>query len=135
MRSAQPARRRPLADRAVRKAAPRGEVIGAPPRGVPYPCRSGRLLLMQRLLVDLEDRLVLLRDGERDDAGDEPVGPHLVDLGLEVLDVLRCEVGEPALAAQVLDDRLALLAALRDLARRSGQIADAVDDLVERPDA
>src|SRR2546423_4963932 len=92
------------------------------------------LLLVQRLLVDLQDRLVLRRDREGDHTRDQPFGPHLVDLGLEVLDVLVREVREPALALQVLEHRLALLAALGDLPRRTGQVADAVDDLIERPD-
>jgi hypothetical protein len=57
-----------------------------------------------------------------DHAGDDPLLPHLVDLGLEVVDVLVGEVREAALALEVLDDRLALLPALRDLPRRPGQI-------------
>src|SRR5207249_9394498 len=61
-------------------------------------------------------------------------GPHLVDLGLEVLHVLVDEVREPALALQVLVYRLSLLAPLGDLPRRTGEIAHAVHDLVERPD-
>src|SRR5258708_21649452 len=93
------------------------------------------LLFVKRSLVDLEDRLVLRRDGERDHARDEPLGPHLVDGRLEVLDVLVEEVGEPALPLQVFVDRLALLAALGDLPGRAGEVADAVHDLVERPDA
>src|SRR6185503_1715822 len=60
------------------------------------------LLLVNGLLVYLEDRLVLRRDGERDHARDEPLGPHLVDLVLEVLHVLIREVREAALALQVL---------------------------------
>src|SRR5256885_11085227 len=96
---------------------------------------SGWLRLVQRLLVDLEDVRVLRRDGERDHAGDEPLGPHLVDLRLEVLDILIDEVREPALPAQVLDDRLALLATLRDLTRRTREVAHAIDHFVERPDA
>src|SRR5258708_18911870 len=92
------------------------------------------LLFVKRSLVDLQDRLVLRRDRERDHARDEPLGPHLVDLVLEVLDVLVGEVREAALALQVLEDRLALLAALGDLPCRTGQVADAVHDLVERPD-
>src|SRR2546428_5123748 len=92
------------------------------------------LLLVQRFLVDLQDGLVLRRDGEGDDPRNEPLGPHLVDLGLEVLHVLVDEVGEAALALQVLVHRLALLAALGDLPCRTGEVADAVDDLVERPD-
>src|SRR5205809_1887526 len=92
------------------------------------------LLLVQRFLIDLQDCLVLRRDGERDHAGDQPFGPHLVDLGLEVLHVLVDEVSEAALALQVLVHRLALLAALGDLPGRTGEVADAVDDLVERPD-
>src|SRR5438132_9437854 len=95
----------------------------------------GLLRLVQRLLVDLQDGLVLLRDGERDHARDEPLGPHLVDGGLEVLHVLVGEVGEPALALQVLVHRLALLAALGDLPGGAGEVAHAVDDLVQRPDA
>src|SRR5204862_5062498 len=70
-----------------------------------------------------------------DHARNEPLGPHLVDLRLEVLDILVDEVREPALPAQVLDDRLALLATLRDLTRRPGEIAHAIDHFVERPDA
>src|SRR5437773_2987761 len=108
-----------------------------PPTGGPF-FTSGAslrgLLLVQRLLVDLQDRLVLCRDREWDHAWDEPLGPHLVDLVLEVLHVLFGEVREAPLALQVFVDGLALLAALRDLARRTGEIADTVDDLVERPD-
>jgi len=51
-----------------------------------------------------------------------------------VLDVLVGEVREAALALQVFDDRLALLAALGDLPRGTGEVADAVDDFIERPD-
>src|SRR5207249_5241583 len=97
--------------------------------------RGGRLLVKRlALLVDLEDRLVLRRDGEWDHARDEPVGPHLVDLRLEVLHVLVDEVREPALALEIFVHRLALLAPLGDLPRGAGQVAYAVDDLVERPD-
>src|SRR2546428_6098353 len=56
------------------------------------------LLLVQWLLVDLQDGLVLRRDRERDHTGNEPLGPHLVDLVLEVLDVLFGEVREAPLA-------------------------------------
>src|SRR5207248_10110332 len=41
---------------------------------------------------------------------------------------------EPALELLELVDGLALLAALGDLPRRPGEVADPVDDLVERPD-
>src|SRR2546430_1300455 len=102
------------------------------PAAIRSPLRG--LLLVQRFLVDLEDGLVLRLDREGNHARDQPFGPHLVDLGLEVLHVLVGEVREPALALEVLEHRLALLAALGDLPGRTGQIADAVDDLVERPD-
>src|SRR5438093_150552 len=106
-----------------------------PPREVSCLFRLGRLrLLVHRLLVDLEDGEVLRRHRERDHAGDEPVGPHLVDLRLEVLDVFVDEVREAALSLQVLVDRLALLPTFGDLPRRAGEVADAVHDLVQRPD-
>src|SRR5213078_2820106 len=94
----------------------------------------GGFLLVEWFLIDLEDRLVLGRDGEGDHARDEPLGPHLVDLVLEVLHVLLGEVREASLSLQIFVDRLALLAALGDLPRRTGKVADAIDDLVERPD-
>src|SRR5439155_16907920 len=77
--------------------------------------KLGRFLLVQGLLVDLQDRLVLRRDREGDHARNEPLGPHLVDLGLEVLHVLVGEVREPALPLEVLVDGLALLASFGDL--------------------
>src|SRR5438309_9190141 len=92
------------------------------------------LLLVERFLVDLEDGLILRRDRERDHPRDEPFGPHLVDLVLEVLHVLVDEMREATLALEVLVHRLALLAAFRDLPRGTGEVADSVDDLVERPD-
>src|SRR5207244_7922685 len=105
----------------------------------PAPINALRRLgfLVQRLclLVDLEDCQILRRDGEGDHARDEPFRPHLVDLGLEMRDILVDEMREAALALQVLVDRLALLATFSDLPRRAGEVADAVDDLVERPDA
>src|SRR5688572_12550417 len=42
---------------------------------------------------------------------------------------------EAPLTLQVVEDRLALLAALGDLAGRTGQVQAALEDLVERPDA
>src|SRR6266850_4694203 len=101
------------------------------------PQLGGLRFLVKRpgLLVDLEDRQILRGNCERDHSRDEPLGPHLVDLRLEVLDVLVDEVREAALPLEVLVHRLALLTAFRDLTRRSGEVAYAVDDFVERPDA
>src|SRR2546428_13122597 len=52
------------------------------------------LLLVQRLPVDLQDGLVLRRDREWDHTGNEPLGPHLAGLVLEVCPVLSGEVRE-----------------------------------------
>src|SRR2546421_5280961 len=108
-----------------------------PPNGGPFSPAEALLrglLLVQGFLVDLEDRLVLRRDREWDHPRDEPLGPHLVDLVLEVLHILVGEVREAPLALQVLIDRFALLPPLRNLAGRAGEVAHAVHDLVERPD-
>src|SRR5438093_6545274 len=77
----------------------RRRICPPPPRAVSWLCRlRGLRFLVKRLrlLVDLEDGDVLRRHGERDHAGDEPVGPHLVDLRLEVLHVFVNEVREAA---------------------------------------
>src|SRR6266545_579284 len=110
------------------------DMILGPKRG-DVQLRGLRFLVQRlRLLVDLEDGLILRRHGERDHPWDEPVRPHLVDLRLEVLDVLVDEVCETTLPLEVLVDGLALLAALGDLSRRTGEVAHAVHDLVQRPD-
>src|SRR4029453_6896609 len=73
--------------------------------------------------------------GEGDDAGDEPLLPHLVDLLLEVGVVLVLEVGEAALLLQVLPNGLALAFAFGDLLGYAGKLAEAILNLVERVDA
>src|SRR5256885_14765660 len=71
---------------------------------------------------------------ERDNTGNLPVVPHLVHLGLEVLEVFLDEVGEAALLEQVLAHGLAR-AALHDGLGLSVVTHHAVLDLVERKDA
>src|SRR5918993_629274 len=73
--------------------------------------------------------------GKGDDAGDEPLLPHLVDLLLEVGVVLVLEVGEAALLLQVLPYGLALALAFGDLLGYAGKLAEAILYLVERVDA
>src|SRR6266508_2022417 len=81
----------------------------------------------QRLLPGL-----FLPEGNH--AGDLPLGPHLVDLGLEIVDVLFDEVGEAPLLEQVLAHGLTR-PALDDGLGLAVVPHDAVLDLVEREDA
>src|SRR2546428_7469175 len=70
---------------------------------------------------------------ERDHSGDLPLVPHLVDLGLKVLEILLDEVREAPLLEQVLAHGLAR-PALDDGLGLAVVAHDAVLDLVERED-
>src|SRR5438067_429308 len=70
---------------------------------------------------------------ERDHAGNQPLGPHLVDLALEVIEVVVGEVREPPLAQQVVADRRPLQAAFGDVAGLAQQADHALFHFVERP--
>src|SRR5262249_43044200 len=97
-----------------------------PPCLCPGPERALLLPRFRRCLL----RLLL---PERDHAGDLPLGPHLVDLALEVLEVLLGEVGEPALLQEVLAHGLAR-PSLEEGLGLAIVPHDAVLDLVERED-
>src|SRR5438128_11432605 len=70
---------------------------------------------------------------ERDDTGNLPLVPHLVHLGLEVLEILLGEVSKAALLEQVLSHGLAR-AAFHDGLGLAVVAHHAVLDLVERKD-
>src|SRR5579871_1619210 len=71
---------------------------------------------------------------ERQHAGHEPAGPHLVDLGLEVVDVVVGKVSKQPLLQQVVAYRQPLLPPLRDLLRLAVQREPVVQDLEQRED-
>ena len=73
--------------------------------------------------------------GEGDDAGDPPLLPACVDFVLEHFDVVFGEVGEAALAEQVVADGLAPADAAGDGLGRAVENQLAIHDFVLDPDA
>src|SRR2546425_6374184 len=83
----------------------------------------------------LRRRLVLLQFlPEGNDARDQPLLPHIIDLRLEVVDVVVGEVREAPLSQQVVSHRLALGALLGNALAAAVEFQHAVFDLVQRPD-
>src|SRR5271167_5087122 len=72
---------------------------------------------------------------ERNDARDEPVVPHVVNLRLKELNVFVNEVREAALLEQVVLDGQPLVTAFGDFSSLAVELEHSVFDFVQRPDA
>src|SRR5438105_5484217 len=97
--------------------------------------RPGGVMNIQFSLAFLPGFIRFNLSAKRNDARNQPLVPHLVNLALEVFDVFVDEVGESSLLEQIVSHRQALELSIGNFFSFAVELQNAVLNLIQRPDA